>query len=293
MAAAEKTPNSDNNGAGLSQLHHIVGAILRDIVQARVTSDIYSRDISKYYEKDSLLRLFPIPRSEIREVNIDLKFAIKNVEVDEHRKEDREARSEGAIEQYSESIALMVLEQFRKNVDTPLRDALNVTADDLTNWRKALQNSFNRYLIRNVDSLIDETALKTSPTKSNGSQESQSSETSIFDIKEAQRELTTILSDNSTTQDHLSQLSNAIQNSILSGIDQQMGPLLKKMDAELTKIYRSSQEYKIETAVTTDQLTALPPESISSIKITTGLRNYVWSQVEESEEEPVRRLILE
>ncbi|MCK4783042.1 MAG: hypothetical protein KAV87_04775 [Desulfobacteraceae bacterium] len=97
----------------MAQLHQIIGAILRDIAQARVTSDIYSREVSLYYEQDSLLRTFPIPRSEIREVNIDLRFAISEVTVDLGRTEEREARIARIFERYSERIVEDVFDNLR------------------------------------------------------------------------------------------------------------------------------------------------------------------------------------
>ena len=88
----------------MPQLHNVIGAVLRDIAQARVTSDFYSREVSQYYEKDSLLRLFPVPRSEIREVEFELKFSITDVDIDPSRQNERDVKVSDIFTRYSESI---------------------------------------------------------------------------------------------------------------------------------------------------------------------------------------------
>src|SRR5436305_6487719 len=75
----------------MAELYQVVGAILRDVSQARFMSDLYSRQISFSYENDSLLRRFPVPRGEIEEVEFNLPFVIKDVSVDESRHQSRNA----------------------------------------------------------------------------------------------------------------------------------------------------------------------------------------------------------
>jgi hypothetical protein len=67
------------------QLFQVIGAALRDVAQARFMSDLYSRQISFTYEKDPLLRRFPVPRVEVDEVELTLQFAVAEVSVDPHR----------------------------------------------------------------------------------------------------------------------------------------------------------------------------------------------------------------
>ncbi|OZH52484.1 hypothetical protein AFK68_24100 [Hydrocoleum sp. CS-953] len=60
----------------MTKLKHIIGAILSDISQARVISDNYSRDLRPLYKEDPFLKLLSVPRTDIKEATIDLKFAI-------------------------------------------------------------------------------------------------------------------------------------------------------------------------------------------------------------------------
>ena len=61
---------------------HIETAIahINDVAHARVTSDMFSRDVSLDYAKDPVLSAFPVPRLEIKEASVQLRFAVNNVE---------------------------------------------------------------------------------------------------------------------------------------------------------------------------------------------------------------------
>lgn len=60
----------------MAEFQHIIGSILKDISKARVSSDAYVRGVSEIYEQNESLRFFPVPRTEIDQVALDLHFAI-------------------------------------------------------------------------------------------------------------------------------------------------------------------------------------------------------------------------
>jgi hypothetical protein len=64
----------------VAELNDVLGAILRDVAQARVISDLYSRNVSLEYRQDEVLSGFPVPRVEVTETSIDLKFAVNKIE---------------------------------------------------------------------------------------------------------------------------------------------------------------------------------------------------------------------
>ena len=64
----------------MAELNDVLGAILRDVAQARVISDLYSRNVSLEYRQDEVLSGFPVPRVEVTEASIDLKFAVNKIE---------------------------------------------------------------------------------------------------------------------------------------------------------------------------------------------------------------------
>lgn len=64
----------------MAEFHHIIGALLKDITQARALSDRYSQEVSRYYQGNEQLNLFPIPRTEVDNVQLHLKFVINQAE---------------------------------------------------------------------------------------------------------------------------------------------------------------------------------------------------------------------
>lgn len=60
----------------MAKLKQIISAILNDISQARAIADNYSRELKHSYKEDPFLKLLSVPRTDIKEVTIDLKFAI-------------------------------------------------------------------------------------------------------------------------------------------------------------------------------------------------------------------------
>jgi hypothetical protein len=71
----------------LAGLNDVLGAILRDVAQARVTSDLFSRSVSFEYRDDEVLRGFPVPRVEVVQASLELKFAVNDVERKEVNRE--------------------------------------------------------------------------------------------------------------------------------------------------------------------------------------------------------------
>lgn len=67
----------------MPKLENILGAIVSDITKAQTISDAYSRDLKLTYRENPSLKLLPIPRMEIKEVSLDLKFAILKAESEE------------------------------------------------------------------------------------------------------------------------------------------------------------------------------------------------------------------
>ena len=157
----------------MPELYEVVGSILRDIAQARCLSDLYSRDISRYYAVDEVLRNFPVPRAEINEASFTLSFVIDGVTVDETRQNIRNARLSQVFERSASEIVRSALATAREVVDkigsrTDLkpeqRAALDAFASGFLSeeYRIILRARFVRYFEENRAAFIaDESLLRT------------------------------------------------------------------------------------------------------------------------------------
>ena len=82
--------SSKTDTAKSVEMHQVVGAILKDITKAREISDRYSNYVGEGYrpkltdegsiENENQLISYSVPRAEISDVNVNLKFAIDKVE---------------------------------------------------------------------------------------------------------------------------------------------------------------------------------------------------------------------
>ncbi len=102
----------------MPELHHILGSLFRDVAQSIFTSDMYSRDISRYYEQDALLRHFPVPRTEIDELEVQLRFAIGGIEINPAQTVGRESSAATLFIDFSHDLT--------ENFFDTLLDVLNV-----------------------------------------------------------------------------------------------------------------------------------------------------------------------
>jgi hypothetical protein len=93
----------------LAGLNDVLGAILRDVAQARVTSDLFSRSVSFEYRDDEVLRGFPVPRVEVVQASLELKFAVNDVERTEV---DREAFLRARASAYAAELGRQLYSDF-------------------------------------------------------------------------------------------------------------------------------------------------------------------------------------
>lgn len=271
----------------MAQLHDVVGAILRDIAQSRVTSDLYSREVSRYYEEDSLLRLFPIPRTDIKEVEIDLNFGISDVRKDPTREEDKQVYISRMIQRYSDKLTDQIFESLKgsslskvgKNSTwQQMANALD-TVDNRSNIKFGIINFFESNLsvliTENSEVNEDENNISLSINK-------EPAESGLMSIIERNllndEEVKTFLAEE--------ELENSLENSLERGLEEQLDAMDTDLNFEL-------QAYALDITTKVSEMADMPENSISSIKIVAEVRNYVWSQVEEKDNKVVRRLIQE
>ena len=269
----------------MAQLHHLIGAILRDIAQGRVTSDLYSREVSRYYEQDSLLRLFPIPRTEIKEVEINLKFGISEIAIDPDRIEDRGAKLSGIFERYSEVFTDAVFNTVEATATKNAGWQKLANDFDTSDNRLALKTEIVNYFEANKDKLIEVKAVtnQSGQTDTNLTLKKDVTLDGLKDIFE--RTVYSQLDVSSIDRGTIA--LNAARLAVRKEIQSQLDSLSNEIE------YVEATEYKAEVIVTADELQKIAEASISSLRILTSMRNYVWSQVDDKEGQIIRRLIPE
>ena len=113
----------------MNDLRDVIGAILRDITEARRQADDASRDALLEYADDAVLRSFPAPRIDIRDLKIDLRVAVVGVQSQQVEPAARKRAIDQAIDSQSRVLPFPISSEARNLLRTiaatnPTEDAV-------------------------------------------------------------------------------------------------------------------------------------------------------------------------
>ncbi|MBT5551649.1 MAG: hypothetical protein HOJ79_14360 [Nitrospina sp.] len=72
----------------MPKLSEVLGAIVKDISHAQVTSDMVSLEYAKYYQQDALLKHITSPSIKIKNIEVKLKFLVSETSISKGLSED-------------------------------------------------------------------------------------------------------------------------------------------------------------------------------------------------------------
>ncbi len=258
----------------MADLQQIVGAILRDLAKARFGTDLYSRSIARYYENDYLLRKFPVPRADVEEVEIDLKFSIAGIEGSDVNSEGREANVAVLLERTVETLVATFLDLSRAYVDA---DADGLGTDLKATMTKGfgsaalrieLRQKGLRYFIESYTHLIGpdgdfdaDLALKELRRPFRWGLEEYRAEDA--DPDRVRAALDRVI-------DHAFQ-----QEPFIAGV--------RSLAEPIKSIWQSNYDARLDVEVQGDRLAQFSEKAISSVKIKAVVRNLVWTEVKVDE----------
>ncbi len=266
----------------MADLQQIIGAILRDLAKARFASDLYSRSIARYYEGDNLLRKFPVPRADIAEVEIDLKFSITEVRESEVNAESREANVAILLERSVERLVATYLDLAR---DFTANSAHREVAERL---EKLLSKGFNSMVLR-IE--LRQLALRyfiesyTHLIANDGT----------FDAAAALRGLRQPF-----FWAHANYRQEGVSNADLEGplnavfddvfANKEFKAVIDSLAEPIKTIWQANYDARLEVEVDGHKLAQLQAAAISSIRIKAEVRNSVWTEVKVGEHQYQRSL---
>ena len=263
----------------MPELNQVLGSILRDVARARFTSDLYSRNIGRFYRQDGILRRFPVPRAEIDEIEMDLKFVISAVEVDPNRRESRQARDAMVFERHGDTIAVDFADALRSAIeqdDSRPSDAMPwstlISGTRSEEQRIEVRGRLVSYLSRNRRIVID--------------QEGKMDSGKVSD--ELESILRNQLRDLLTAQSISNRQQEEIGSSVFASLD--LDERVSDLADDILAGRTESDDYSVDIDVTSDVLQELPESALSKVKIRAVIRDYVWSQVEDESGE-VRQVL--
>jgi hypothetical protein len=283
----------------MAQLKHVLGSILRAVLEARISSDVSASKASRAYVRDTGLRHFPTPRVDVSSVEIDLKFTVsglnstfqddpetdstlgnikRNQILDRNFEKFSAEIAENAIAVFARRVLHAILQELRKDEEKKVR--LN---EQWQNLKKKLNTgSFKEILMHQTLQFFrkKQTDLVTDDF--------------IFDYKKASGPLIKFFVaalcrqlDATALRDQVDgdKVSNAVETAVFEK--------LKEMRDKILLIGSSSKAFDLRVDVAAEDLKEIEKEKVSSIKIKAVLKNYVWTRVEKLDGKVVRQLIPE
>lgn len=271
----------------MAELHQVIGSILRDITQARITSDIYSRNLSKLYEQDPLLRRFPAPRSEIDEVEIDLKFAISGIAYNPSQDENREAMAANIFIKYAEQITQSFFDGLihclgKLDKEQKIGAIGSKTLGKIHGFehRIYLKQDILLYFLRHKGRLLkkikDGSARKDIKNNILSKRFKKIYKTELTE-QELEEAVKYLFQESMLTKQDLKMIAQRV---FKESVDDALKKAFQEMKKPLQYVWEEKGDQKLTVEVTADKLQETPESAISTVKIKSRIQNYIWNKVE-------------
>ncbi len=256
----------------MPNLSETLGSLLKDIAHSRVKSDIFSRQASLEYIKDPVLRLFPVPRAEIRSADLELTFAVA-----ETRQEDVD---EAAI---ARSVLLENLPALRQGLlSVPVKPSrtskqFEALSDLLKGGRPQFETDMDKRLeafFRDKATRLS-TQIKSAPASFGRTVGSASSRIIRENINVNKIEVSLGSQFRKEVGERVSEWSKLVSSAIETAVER-----------------ARSDSFTLDLAVTKDELANVPQSAIARVKLSVEIQNYEWIQLEDENGRTINKLVV-
>ncbi|ACS84176.1 hypothetical protein [Musicola paradisiaca] len=261
----------------MAQLDQFLGTVLTDLTQARVTSDICSRDTSRFYQQDPVLRSYSVPRVALDSFEFELQFAITGVKV---RKNDYDDKLK--LERMYACGGLQLAEKMCQHSDQYLtnRDGIDTMQPAVRTLLMRLRNSSERSkLSQSLIQLLNEAQLV--------------DEEGHFQSDKAAPLLVDRFVQIATQDLELSESLRLVMPELRNELKQVTDRELDELENSVRFLMECSEDFNLEVEVCADRLRERPVNTLSTLKLKGGFKNYVWTQSHQQDGTLVQKLVHE
>ncbi len=250
------------------RISDIVGALMRGVTMARIQSDVYSAQASQAYLNDDQLKSYPVPRTEIRQADIDLKVSIldtvqKAVDTNQIALQSLVA----SLPAYVDTILSIPAKPTQASPDAalqPLRSYFGAGGVYAQAAAEAMRAQLETYLTNNV--AVAWAELNTNPKKY-GSITWKAQTTTALNAVLSQYQVTAYTTGVDFTK--------AVLIAATAWGEAQAPAGQLAIDLALTSFF------DLDIAVKKDQIFSLPSHVMSNVKLTFVVENYEWTTVKD------------
>jgi hypothetical protein len=242
----------------MAELTEVIGSVLRDVARARATSDAFSREVSREYLDDEILRMFPVPRVEIGGVEVDVGFVVAEVS---RRDVDRAHVARAVVDEHLNDLAsraLTVRVKGTRNETMSLRIRLgDAVSDFVTSLEAQLGDAVQITSAEEADVLVENASAFASARIRPVLQALRTS------VKESGQRIAIGSEPQRALADQLQEWSHQVATATRDVIDrQQKDPVV------------------LDVSVTRAELQDVPEALLSHVRLMVEIENYEWTEFE-------------
>lgn len=251
----------------MARLDDVVGAILRDLTLAQDVASKHTRMLAVEYANDPLLRHFPIPRTELSDVELELRFAPKQLKRVSGSPERTLAIAKDSFDRYAPVAARALLQVASDRLERA-RALPTFPAAMLEDVRNSLVSSdFEAYVTKaiSLDLFANRAKIVTPPDQLNIDAARDTTVATATRVVFEHEDLKRFMEANPQfTSETLSVVQDALK-----------APL-----AGLQSDFQSSDlrapEYELDVSLDPDELPEADHRSLATIRIRAVMRNQRW-----------------
>ncbi len=253
----------------MAELNEVLGAILKDVAESRVKSDVFSREVSMEYLQDPILANFPVPRVEIKQASIQLRFAVNSVE----------QKSLDPRKLLGEKVQLTASKLANKVFEAVLMKASNreevialIKQKNIPIKEQLLQKAIT-ILNNSLDNLIEDPDRQVAPL-------TKKLQSSLEELMRQHPDMWKLL----TKSARVGEIRKAMTESLGDGVQ-----AFAQQAKDAIAAAQQTQSI-VDVAVTAEELANIPDTVLSEIGLVTEIRNYEWTDTIDADGNPIRRL---
>lgn len=249
------------------RISDILSALMRGITTARVQSDIYSAQASQTYLTDPNLKSYPVPRTEIRQADINLKVSIletvqRNVDANQIALQTLVA----ALPSYVTALLALPVRPTANSPDSdarPLSTYLGAQAPAVTS---AIITQLEAYLTANIASAWSELSAN---ARKYGSSTWKTQTITVVSAVLTSHQITAYVQG--------ADFARAVSGASVAWCERVTPQAQLAIDLAIAAFF------DLDIAVKKDDLFSLPAHVMSELKLTFVIENYEWVTVRDAQ----------
>jgi len=254
----------------------IVGALLRGVTAARVQADIYSSQASQEYLKDPTLRSYPVPRTDIRSADINLRLALVGaVATNIDNYSVTLAAITPSVPGYADKLMGLPAKGAPGLPDDAAKPLGDLLGDKAAKVKSSTEAKLKDYLGQNINAVHD--ALSQDAKNFGATTWTDVTIVTLKDAVGAQQVYVDF-------DDPL--LSSSLQKAAITWSEAAFTA------SQMAKANAQADGFDLDLSVKKDDLYQLPDHIMSEIKLSLAVDNYEWTTSKDSQGNTVNKLTI-